>query len=556
MEPSIGVVRDVEVTMPDGVVLRTDIYRPLAEGRYPTLLERTPYSKSNGRYVGGLILNPLEAVQRGYCVVIQDVRGRYTSGGAWDPFVHEAADGAATVDWIAEQGWSNGRVGVYGASYMGVAALQTLVRDPAALCAGVLYMTGSDYYRAWVYAGGPFELKFNAGWTLGLVLREAILQGKQPTEALLTAADNPSSLLEQLPVRDLEAFREIAPYWRRWHDHPAYDEYWQAIDAARAAENISVPVLHVSGWYDHFLRGHLDLYRALEKGSKQQRFLIGPWDHGSFHAVAQTMSGDREFGPRAANGVALMGRLALDWFDQHLQDAPAEPASPVRYFVMGEGRWRESDAWPPQHTPTDYFLRDGLRLSTAPARDEPADSYIYDPLDPVPTRGGRGSGGPMGPAGVKDQAEMSSRADVLCYTSEHLASPLTIAGPITVHLHASASTVSTDFTAKLVDVEPNGYCGIIADGITRVNDIVVGEPLEVEIDLWAVAHSFGEGHRVRVEISGGSFPRYDRNPNSGQAPATATPADFVASTHRVLHDDVYRSRIVLPILRDDPSVAS
>lgn len=550
--PTIGIERNVAIPMPDGAVLMADIYRTLDDDASPALLERTPYSKSNGRYVGGLLLNPVEAVERGYAVVVQDVRGRFASEGDWEPFVNEGADGAATVDWIAAQPWCNGRVGVYGASYMGVGAIQTLARSPRALKAGVLYMTGSDYYRAWTYAGGAFELKFNLFWTMRLALSQALSRGEEPDEALALAALRPADLLHELPIKDIAAFTNAAPYWRLWHDHDTYDEYWRAVNAADRVREMSAPILHVTGWYDHFLRGHLDLYRAIEeRGRLEQKLLVGPWDHGSYHASAATVSGDRDFGPAAVNGPALMSGLALGWFDRWLKGVANEPSPKVRYFVMGENRWHDAATWPPPHIPTSFFLRSGNVLSEfAPAGEEPYDSYIYDPNDPVPTIGGRGSSGSavLGSAGVRDQAVFSQRTDVACYTTAHLMDPVTIAGPIELRLFAAASTPATDFTAKLVDVQPDGYCAILADGITRVFDSEPGHVAEHVIDLWAVAHRFQPGHRIRVEVSGGSFPRYDRNPNTGKKAATAIADDFVPTTHQLLHDSDRPSRLILPVL--------
>lgn len=551
----ISIERHVAVPMPDGVTLRADIYRPSDDRRYPVLLERTPYSKSNGRYVGGLLLNPVEAVEQGYVVVVQDVRGRFTSGGEWEPFVNEGPDGAATVDWIAGQPWCDGAVGVYGASYMGVGALQTLARSPEALKAGVLYMTGSDYYRAWTYAGGAFELKFNLFWTIRLALNQALARGDRPDGALAAAASRPVELLDDLPIEGIAAFREAAPYWRTWHLHNTYDEYWRAIDATRCASTISAPILHVSGWYDHFLRGHLDMYEAIESdGRVEQKFLIGPWDHGSYHTSAATVSGDRDFGPTAVNGTSLMSPLAFGWFDRFLKAAPIDTGPKVSYFVMGENRWRDSHGWPPNHAKVPYFVRGANVLSeVAPSKRELHDSYVYDPNDPVPTVGGRGSSGSaiLGTAGVRDQAAIGEREDVACYTTSHLIDPVTIAGPVELRLFAAASTLATDFTAKLVDVQPDGYCAILTDGITRVYECKPGKPVEYQIDMWAVAHTFFAGHRIRLEISGGSFPRYDRNPNTGTKAASAQADDFAPTTHHIFHDAERPSHLLLPVVEPE-----
>jgi putative CocE/NonD family hydrolase len=552
----VVVERDVVIEMRDGVVLRADVYRPAGDEPVPALIERTPYSKSNGRYVGGLLFNPLDAAQRGYAIVVQDVRGRFSSGGEWEPFVNESADGHDTIDWAAEQPWCNGSVGVYGASYMGTTALQAAVGAPSSLRAALVYMTGSNYWNEWTYSGGAFELKFNLVWTLRSLVPDRLRRLDDPAERkrLLDAhadqATDMTTLSRSLPLDDLAAFRVGAPYWRTWHQHGTYDEYWQAVDVNRRVDELRAPVLHVSGWYDHFLRGHLDLYRALEDHGVEQRLILGPWDHGSYHSTSPTMSGERDFGPRAVNGPALMSDVALTWFDRWLGGGreDEEPAPKVRYFVMGENRWHDAEEWPPAHEPVPWYFRAGAELSTEPPLDEQPDHYVYDPRDPVPSVGGRGSTSVLGAAGVQDQSAVASRDDVVSYTSSELASPLTIAGPVSIRLHASASTPSTDFAAKLVDVQPDGYCANLADGILRVVSLEPGETLVVDIDLWAVAHTFGVGHRVRIEITGGSFPRWDRNPNTGMASATALESELQPSTHVVFHDDARRSCAVLPVL--------
>lgn len=576
MNAQVLVERDVEVPMRDGVALRADVYRAPNGAPAPVLLERTPYSKNYGRYVGGLILNPLEAVERGYTVVVQDVRGRFRSEGEWEPFVHETDDGVDTIAWAAEQPWSNGRVGLYGASYMGVTALQAAVATPPAVDAVLAYMAGSEYHSAWSYSGGAFELKFSLVWTLRSLTPDTLRRLDPGTrERLLDEyvdhASDPWGRVRTMPLDDLEVFREGAPYWRRWLDHPSYDEYWHAVDVARRADGIKAPLLHVSGWYDHFLRGHLELFRAVEEddstASREQRFMIGPWDHGSYHSTTQTMSGERDFGPRAVNGTALMSPIALSWFDRWLHgDEQAELPPKVRYFVMGENRWRTADTWPPEHTPTPWYFRGGGSANTrsgdgglAPEKpaDESHDSYVYDPRRPVPTVGGRGTPNVLGLAGVQDQSAIEDREDVLCYTSPPLTSALTIAGPVTVQLHVSASTPDTDFTAKLVDVQPDDYCAILTDGIIRARYrnshereelLEPGSVVELTVDLWAVAHTFEPGHRVRVEISGGSFPRWDRNPNDGGPIAAAEERDLQPSTHQLFHDSDRPSCVVLPVV--------
>lgn len=577
-QSSVAVDFDVMVPMRDGVSLATDVYRPLDDGRHPVLVYRTPYGKSGT----GLVIDRIGAVKRGYAVLAQDTRGRNRSGGEWLPWLaHEADDGYDTVEWAAVQPWSDGNVGVYGASAMGVTAIQAAVAAPPHLRAAMVYVAGTNLHNGWIFSNGVFELGFGMHWSLFSLPNQAIArldvlpeQRSELTARLVAAQAGRWDTMRHLPLADVPALREgVAPQWREWLAHPTYDDYWKAIDAVRRADAIRVPILHGTGWYDNFLRGHLDLQRALQDSPnatlrQQHRFFVGPWEHLSYLSDATSTAGERDFGSTAAGGARLLPDLVFGWFDywlKGLEGAAAQPR-PVRYFVMGLNEWREADSWPPPHAERTYYLQSGGRgnsrlgdgvLSPEPPGDQPPDAFVYDPDNPVPSVGGRTLHREWGPAGVFDQATVEAREDILVYTSPYLTEAVSIAGPVSVVLYASTTGADTDFTAKLVDVEPNGYCANIAEGIVRARfrngsdheDWISPGAIEVyTIDLWDVAHEFASGHRVRLEISSSDFPRFDRNLNSRVSPSLGSADDAQIAVQQIWHDRLRPSCLRLPVI--------
>lgn len=587
MGTSVLVERDVMVSMRDQVRLATDIYRPAENGRYPVLVARTPYGKSTALNVAARIFNPLDAVLRGYVVVVQDIRGRFKSEGEWRPFANEIADGYDAVEWAATQPWSNGGVGVYGGSYVGVTALHAVVSAPPHLKACMVQALGSNFHNCWTYSGGAFELGFNLFWVAGPFwglawdtvkrLNFTDTEIAETQKKLAQMAADPWGACRHLPLLDMPAFARSAPYWREWLSHPAYDEYWKRMDVATKGTPIKVPVLNVTGWFDIFLRGGLDLHELLESHSDAEvydshRLIIGPWEHVSHLNLTPSAAGQWDFGPEAISGPKSWTDLTLRFFDQWLRggESPLPKSSKVRFFMMGENKWRDSNSWPPNPTLVEWYLHSGGSansrfgsgvLAAQPPGYEPPDSYLYDPANPVPSVGGRTlSYHPMlGPAGVFDQARVEERGDVLVYTSARLTTPLKIAGPVSVTLFAASSAVDTDFTAKLVDVQPDGYCANMAEGIIRAryrksmeNEELLepGKGYKFTIDLWSVAHSFGVGHSVRLEISSSNFPRYNRNLNAQVNPSMAIAEDMQVATQQVFHDAERPSHITLPVIEN------
>lgn len=585
MGRDVIVERDVMVTMRDKVMLATDIYRPADKAHYPVLVARTPYSKSTAINVAARIFNPLDAVLRGYVVVVQDTRGRFKSEGEWKPFVNEIADGYDTVEWAATQPWSSGSIGVYGGSYVGVTALHVVVSAPPHLKACMVQAFASNFHNCWTYSGGAFELGFNLFWVAGPFwglawdtlsrLNLSQMEIMETQEKLAQVAADPWRACSHLPLLDIPAFKRSAPYWQEWLSHPAYDQYWKQLDVATKATPIKVPVLNLTGWFDIFLRGSLDLYELLQSHSDEKvynshRLIIGPWEHVSHINLTPSAAGQWDFGPEAISGPRSWADLAFQFFDHWLkgEETPLLKTSKVRYFTMGENKWRDSSTWPPQYTPVKFYLHSGGSANTRsgngtltaqPPGNEPPDSYFYDPANPVPSVGGRTLfyHPVLGPAGVLNQAKIEEREDVLVFTFTRLSTPLTIAGPVSVTLFAASSAIDTDFTAKLVDVQPDGYCANIAEGIIRARYrtsmekeelLEPGKVYKFIIDLWGIAHSFRVGHSVRLEISSSNFPRFNRNLNAQVNPSMAVAQDVQIATQQVFHDPEHPSHITLPVI--------
>ena len=574
----IAIHKFVQVPMRDGVSLAADVYRPTEEGRYPTLVNRLPYNKELPSTHS--FFDTLRAVQAGYAVVVQDTRGRYASAGEFTPFVHEAVDGADTIEWAAAQPWSTGAVGMVGASYYGATQWLAATEAPPALRAIAPFITTDQYYDGWAYQGGAFQLGFNLHWCLlSLGLGEAMRRlgsdgGAERFAEVVAAVDRNDSLYHQLPLTDMPLLDELAPYYFDWLAHPTYDDYWRATAPRESYEQIVAPALNMGGWYDLFLKGTIANYVGMRErgGSEQarsmQRLVIGPWAHGP---VAGWFP-ERSYGLMSGSDAADLTGMQLRWFDRLLKGEDASATDkPVRLFVMGADEWRDEDDWPlPDTDYVDYFLHSGGRANTANGEgrlrttasdDVPEDVFLYDPRDPVPTVGGPTflPGLFIGAnAGPRDQREVEQRHDVLCFTSEPLAEPLTVIGPVKLVLFASSSAPDTDFTAKLVDVAPDGRAEALTDGILRAryrnslsepSALEPGRVYELRIDLVATANVFATGHRIRLDVSSSNFPRFNRNTNTGGTIADDGPADLQQAVNRAHHTTAHPSRLVLPVIR-------
>jgi hypothetical protein len=573
VSPAVRVDRDLKLTTRDGVGLAADVYLPEGEGPFPTLLTRVRGSRSSGFIVGVLLVNPLDSVDRSYAVVVQEVRGRSGSESAWHPFVHEVADGEDCLEWVLAQPWCDGRVGVYGTAYSASTALYVTALGRPEVRACAVLGTGADLHDGWVYTSGAFELGWNVYWSY-MTLSESIARLDVDTESRASlereygeAIRDELAVAARLPISDHSLLERCGDrQYAEWLEHPDYDDFWRSLDVLAEPERLCAPILSVVGWYDNFLKSHFDLYRALA-GQAPHRLVCGPWEHANYVSPFSTSrTGELELGPEAACGVSRSTPLVLDWFDRWLKGDEAGAAEGVRYWQLGENVWKDTASWPPPHEEARWFLHSGGaanslagdgKLSLEDPGDEPADTYLYDPLDPVPTVHGKTLMPTILPAGIADQRRVEERADVLCYTSDPVGESLAVNGRIGVELWASSSAVDTDFTAKLVDVAPDGYAMNLADGIVRARyresprrrsePLQPGEPTAFTIDLWDLAHTFLPGHRLRLEISSSNFPRFDRNPNTGNELGADGPADVLRAEQRILHDRAHPSALVLPV---------
>lgn len=570
---------DVPATMRDGTILRANVYRPDDGGTatYPVLLTRLPYGKDLP--MGASALDPVQTARRGYVVAVQDVRGTFASGGEWFPLLNEGPDGADTVAWAAGLPGSNGSVGMYGASYFGFTQWAAAGERPAALRA-MAPMIAWDHPDDGVAArGGVLELGLQGNWHLLKGLDQLARRHRGDPQAIGRAFAALVSELNRLPEGGyaelpLERFGPLARlgldeavnYTIAHGNDPTAA---QPGDALHAYERADIPMLHIGGWYDTFLNGTLRNFQNMRAlGRVGQRLLIGPWTHGNVSAA----QGDLDFG-FAASGALVdlqydLMTYQLSFFDRWLKDMPngwdAGPA--VKYFVMGVNVWKTADRWPPADAMEQrwYLHSDGRAnsdsgtglLSQERPESEAADAYVYDPAHPVPTIGGATLMHPLFRAGPRDQRPIELREDVLVYTSAPLETSLEVTGPVRVVLHVATDAPDTDFVARLVDVYPDGRAITVTDGITRMrhrngrytqaDPLSPDQPYQIEIDLWSTALVILPGHRLRVDVTSSSFPRWERNLNTGADNATTT--EMRPARQTILHDGAHPSYLVLSVL--------
>ena len=580
---TILVEKNVPATMRDGTILRANVYRPAEGGPYPVLLTRLPYNKD---FPAGLaFLDLLRLAEAGYLVVVQDVRGRFASDGEFRSFGQEFADGFDTVEWATRLPGADGQVGMWGLSYFGMTQWQAAVGRPAGLKALVPGITFGEYRNGTQYRGGAHELGLIASWPQTAIAADVLLRrhGSDPAQLLprlwelVGIIDNLRGSFGTLPLSDLPDPANLVPFMHEWLRAPLHDPLWDEVKIDGRYAEVAADTLHIGGWYDCFIGETLRQYAAMRevaaaRGSRTPRLVVGPWTHGRFDNVV----GELDFG-LASTGAFLGGRgdltaLHLQWFDAVLkgrEDALAQRPT-VELFVMGENRWRGYDAWPiPGAVEEHWYLAsdghangrggDGTLAREVPAGDA-SDTYLYDPADPVPTRGGATLLPSTLTRGAIDQGPNEERPDVLCYTSAPFAAPYTAIGPVGVTLFAASSAPDTDFVARLVDVHPDGRAIGVADGIIRASarasypapgvvavvppgPIDPGRVYEYSIDLWATAITFLPGHRLRVEITSSNFPRWDRNLNTGRDGVNS--AEMAVARQHIFHDATRPSRLTL-----------
>ena len=567
--PQIVIEKGVAMKTRDGVTLRADIYRPSADGSYPVLLTRTPYDKTTMAPIGQ------KGAARGFIVVIQDVRGRYTSEGDWYPFKYEINDGYDTVEWAAALPHSNGKVGMFSGSYVGATQMLAAIAHPPHLAGICPIVTASNYHENWTYQGGVFEQWFNESWTSGLAQDTLNRKVKEHTNALVGDQVLP---LNKYPVFNMGAAqdgadltRAVAPYFGDWLAHPLYDDYWKQWSIEENFQNIQVPALTIAAWYDIFQGGSLRNYMGLkahagnEAARNGQHLIVAIGGHSGWGRTV----GQVDFG---ADAPFDENAVILDWYDYLFLGKQNEFANgkPVKIFVMGKNEWRFEDEWPLKRAKeSSLFLHswggkansvagDGMLSAGKQLPDnDPPDTYIYDPANPVPTVGGPLCCDPQHlPGGPRDQRDVEKRSDVLVYSTGPLEQDVEVTGPVTLDLYASTSAADTDFTGRLVDVAPDGTAINLTEGILRARfresttgaakPITPGQIYEYKIDLWSTSNVFLKGHRIRLEVSSSNFPRFDRNLNTRKDAATST--EMVKATNTIYHDAQHPSALILPVV--------
>jgi uncharacterized protein len=575
----ITVRHNVPAQMRDGTTLMSNVYRPAARGPHPVLLTRLPYGKDLS--ADTTYFDPIKAARRGYMVVVQDVRGRYASEGKFTPFVREFEDSHDSVEWAANLPGSNGSVGMFGLSYFGKTQWHAAVTQPLALRSMAPGQTWSNHLNGVQMRGGAQELGLMQYWAqtalaLEILFRRYRDEPEKLEEKLPELVGSIDTLLagggyEALSLADLPDPDELTPFVRRGFERGVDDEGWDYLNIDGRYDLVEVPTFHIGGWYDCFIGETLRQYEAMKEraertGMRPPRLIVGPWTHGDFGSTV----GDLDFGI-GSSGLFLNYRgdltdAHLRWFDATLkgEEGALEETPPVEVFVMGENRWRGYEEWPvPASREERWHLHAGGRLAReGPGRSEP-DEYDYDPKDPVPTIGGAILMAPIHRPGARDQRKIEDRPDVLLYTSEALQEDYTVLGSVHATLFAASSAPDTDFVARLADVQPDGRAIVVTDGVirasaresypepgvirpTKPSPIEPGRVYEYRVDLWASGITFRAGHRMRVEITSSSFPRWERNPNTGESGVDSARTEVARQS--IFHDPERPSNVTLTVV--------
>jgi hypothetical protein len=532
----VRVQRNVRVPMRDGLTLATDCYFPVAPAgkAFPTILVRTPYERRLGFF------HAQRFAERGYNVVAQDVRGRFGSDGEFEPFVNEQADGLDTLAWLRQQPWFNGVLGMWGSSYVAYVQWALAVTNPPELKAIVPVVATSRGADSAAPPGViPFELLMR--WVLMLDSLDS--RGRRPLWQAMWRMLPPNrerilrAVFAHRPVIDVDELLlgEELPNLRDALRVPRPERYAQS-DYGLQVGQVMAPANLVTGWYDIFLQDVLTDYASLRAAGRQPYLTIGPWHHME----------------RGVGNEAL--RQAIGWYDRHLKGIPGRVRTyPVDVFVMGRNEWRSYAAWPPRAVATRFYLQPGGGLAVDLPRPgetsqaDNADQYRYDPADPTPSLGGATF---MNNAGSVDNRPVESRPDVLVYTSTPLETDLTVVGPVRLTLFVRSSRPYTDFYGRLCDVWPDGRSMNLCDGIIRLEpgqgDLQPDGSLRLELNLWATANCFLRGHAIRLQVSSGAYPRFDRNLGTGEPVVEGT--TMYAADQTIYRDAAHPSALVLPVI--------
>lgn len=535
---NVGVERNLRVPMRDGITLAADHHFPRARGDYPTILIRTPY----GRAISGGIAGVSEGfkaqrfAERGYHVVVQDVRGRFDSEGEFEPFVNEREDGLATLEWLAAQPWFNGKVALWGQSYLGFCQWAVAAEAPDYVKA-IMPAISASQFRSLVFPDGAYALNTALRWAY---LSEFVGNKRGwrnwrtlPHTRRLIRGRIFERAYQHLPLQEADqvvAGRTIAPFQESLTTAGPDSPRWEDVDFSRTLAKVTMPTHLIAGWYDALLREMLADYAGLRRAGHNPYLTIGPWSH-----IDQRVQG-------------AMLREGVQWFDAHLKgDKHQLREKPVRVYVMGAKTWRDFDEWPPPSVPTRYYLQaDGWLALDQPELERSYTHYHYDPSNPTPSLGGTTI---FPPSGALDQSSLEARADVLVFTSALLLEPVEIMGAVRLELYVRSNRAYTDFVGRLCDVDPDGRSVNICDGLFRIQP-GKGEPqpdgsLKIVVEMWSTAYRFEQYHRIRLHVCSGAHPRWSRNLGTGEPFHTGTTMLTAAQT--VYHDTEHLSALVLPV---------
>jgi putative CocE/NonD family hydrolase len=554
----VVIYRDVMVPMRDGVRLATDIYLPSDDGERPAngpfavLLARTPYNKQQGaqQQVAWWATSPgVRGALRGFAVAIQDTRGRYRSQGEFRSMQDDGRDGWDTLDWLGRQSWCVGRVGTFGVSYLGAVQMMLAPLHPPELVSAFSEQPSSDEFTDRTYHAGALTLENVQGWALrtsGEQYNERLPEAvrDRAEQELAEVRQLGPKVFQVLPLQDVPWLRLIRGIWQDVLDAVEDPTFFAANDIRSKVHDVAVPIYHLGGWFDPFLRNTIDHYKGASAVTAHQRLIVGPWTHGG---MTRSAAGDTTFPDSAFDDFGY----ALAWHERWLLAAPAVPAQEhaVILYVMGANRWRAEEAWPlPGTRQASYYLRaDGLLSPEAPRTSEPPDRYRYDPHAPMPSP-------EMGRNAV---SALLRRDDVLVYVTPALHESIEITGEISATLFAASSATDTDWMLRLVDIPPDGEAFHIVDGVMRAryrtsrtspSPLAPGVVERYEVNLWATSLQLSRGHRLGLVISSSNFPKYDRHPNVYADLSQTTERDFVAATQTVHHTPEWPSAIHLPII--------
>jgi len=524
----IVITRDLQISMPDGVVLLADHYAPRQGPKQPAILVRSPYGRRG--FFALMCASPF--VARGYQVVMQSCRGTAGSGGQFVYARREREDGLATIEWLKQQEWFSGELAMLGGSYLGFVQWAVAAEAGPELKALVPQITTSNF-NSFRFQGGSFTLETSLNWSVGMTTGSLINVSLKNILRMGRRERDLARAYLHLPLKEADRVAIGLPSESFQNNilHEPDDVYWEPLDLSASVASVQAPINLIGGWYDIFLDGQLKDYQALRTAGRQPYLLIGPWVHGQ------------------PASISITARESLAWLNAQVKgDRSGLRAEPVRLFIMGTNEWRDFAAWPPPVQVERWHLHPRGVLDASPASTSEPDHYLYDPADPTPAVGGN-SLGAQEHMGAKDNRKLEARSDVLVYTSAALANELEIIGPLTADLYVHSSLEYADFFARLCVVETSGKSINLCDGILRLTaGSVTPEKdgsLHIQIELWPTAYHFRTGQRLRLQVSSGAHPRFIRNLGTGEPLATGNTLKVAEQT--IYHDPEHPSALLLPV---------